>query len=351
MQPLYEYELKLIMHKKIKIKKILIFLIPILILVFVYLSIKKHPQEETQQTAPFPELSLPSYIKGTYDISFDVKQNELNLPTKLSYLEKEDLKPLTKEESYLIAKNLGFETDPLDITDVKNGEILIWNNETNFLTVTLAERKIKYGPNYNPSEKESTFNGNQFSENEMSEYAENFLIDKFGFLLPNITISSYKYLKIEEGLELFQETAKENAQILQLNFNQGTFNYPLITLNPQQTDLYIQLLKDETILNMEIFFVGNITKSQEEFSCKNFDEIVSSANKAEIVSINNGNVNLSDIDNSQIEKMLINKIAVAYYLENPNDEYFQPVYLLEGSVKIKGFSEEMPVSLYLAAFR
>ncbi len=337
---------------KTKKTKIVIAIIFVLILSLVLiLSFKKESKKTVDNISPFPDLSIPSFIEKKYNVSFSIKKDDINLPQELPYLEKTQLLPLTKDEASLIASSLGFINDPLDVTDAISGEILIWNSETNFLSVTLKERKIKYGPNYNPTEKISSVADKQYSEEEIINNATKFLKEKLSSFITNPSFVSFTYLKPEEGLELFQETDKTNAQIYQLNFNEGNILYPILTLNPQSTNIYVQLLKDGTILNMESTFISEPVESTEKFSTKTFEEIVSQASNAEIVSINNGNENLSDINPSDIENVIIDKIFVSYFLENQSDEYFQPIYVLKGNVEIIGYSEQLPIVLYLPAFK
>lgn len=339
------------MLKKINMKTIIVIVLIIIISSLAFLFSKKNIKKTEENISLFPDLSIPSFVEGKYNISFDIKKDSVNLPKELPYLEKKTLPPLTKNESALIAKKLGFLSDPLNVNDVINGEILIWNSETNFLTVTLKERKIKYGPNYNPVELIQRTSSLNLTEEEMEVYVLNYLKEKLDSFIVNPTFSNYVYLKPEVGLELFQKTDKEKAQIFQLNFNEGNLNYPILTLNPQDTSIYVQILKDKTILNMEAFLISATTESEQKYQTKSYEEIILDSPNAEIVSINNGNVNLSDINSSDIDNISISNINIAYYLKKQSDEYFQPVYVLEGRTTIKGFNSQMPVVLYLPAFK
>jgi len=339
------------MVKNKKIKIIITVILVLLVSLVLFVILKKKNTEKVENISPFPDLSIPSFIENKYNVSFTIKENDVNLPQELPYLEKTQLFSLTKNEASLIASSLGFISDPLDVTDAISGEILIWNSETNFLSVTLKERKIKYGPNYNPTEKISSVADKQYSEEEMIDNATKFLKEKLSSFITNPSFVSFTYLKPEEGLELFQETDKTNAQVYQLNFSEGNILYPILTLNPQSTNIYVQLLKDGTILNMESTFISETVESTEKFSTKTFEEIVSQALNAEIVSINNGNENLSDVNPSDIKNVFIDNIFVSYFLENQSDEYFQPIYVLKGNVEIIGYSEQLPIVLYLPAFK
>jgi len=339
------------MLKNKKTKMIFILATVIFITLIAFLFFKRETPKLEENLSPFPDINLPSYIEGKYNISFERKNINFNFPKELPYLEKQTLPSLTKSEASLIATNLGFNSDPLDVTDALKGEILIWNSEINFLTVTLRERKIKYGPNYNPTEKINDIIDKNLSEKEMINIAQNFLKEKLASFIINPSFSSLVYLRFEEGLELFQETEKENSQIVQFNFNDGDFIYPILTLNPQATNIYVQLQKDGTVINMETTFLSKTTESLQKFSLKNYDEVIAEAPNAKIVSINNGNENLSDINSSDIENISIDNIYIAYYLEKQSDEYFQPIYVLKGNVLIKDVSQKLPISLYLAAFK
>jgi len=339
------------MLKKKKIKTIFILVIVVFTTLIVFLFYKKETPKLEKNLSPFPNIDLPSYIENKYNISFDRKNINFIFPKELPYLEKQILPPLTKDEAYLIATRLGFNNDPLDVKDALKGEILIWNSESNFLTITLRERKIKYGPNYNPIEKINDVINKNLSEEEMFNIAQNFLKEKFVSYIINPSPSSLVYLRFEEGLELFQETEKENFQIIQFNFNDGDYIYPILTSNPQATNIYVQLLKDGTVINMETTLLSKITESSQKFPLKNYDEIIAEASNAKIVSINNGNENLSDIKSEDIKNISINNINIAYYLEKQSDEYFQPIYVLEGNVLLKNIPQELPISLYLTAFK
>jgi len=209
------------MLKNKKIKTIFILATVIFITLITFLFFKRGTPKLEENLSPFPNINLPSHIENKYNISFERKNINFNFPKKLSYLEKQILPPLTKNEASLIATNLGFNSDPLDVKDALKGEILIWNSESNFLTVTLRERKIKYGPNYNPIEKINDIINKNFSEEEMIKIAQSFLKEKLTSFIINPSFSSLVYLRFKEGLELFQETEKENFQIVQFNFNDG----------------------------------------------------------------------------------------------------------------------------------
>ena len=90
-------------------------------------------------------------------------------------------------------------------------------------------------------------------------------------------------------------------------------------------------MKDGEILNSEIIFppTYNITKTKHQI--KNYNQFISSINKASLVSLNDSNVNLPDLDENEVEEITITEVRLAYLLDDINSQILQPIFVLEGT--------------------
>jgi hypothetical protein len=335
---------------KINKKRFILISLIVLGLVVCFLFLKKKPKTtpSTPQMITPPEIT--NYFKEGLPIKVEVKSSEFNFPEKLPYLKQNTITPLTGEQSVLIATNLGFTKDPLKFTDVKNGEVNIWNSDNYSLMIYPKIRKIKLVPASDPREKIASAINKQFSDQEYLSLASDFFNQKISLDNSNISFSNYVYLKVESGLELYKETAKENAQITQLNFSQSSSKYPIMILNAQDSQIIIQFLRNGEVLNFEASLLTNLTSGEIEYRLKKYDEFTKTANESILVSLNDSNVNLPDLNSKSISEIIVSEVKLVYLLDKPNTDFFQPVFLLKGAATVQGFPDKVSALLYLPAF-
>ncbi|MDP3994386.1 MAG: hypothetical protein Q8P91_00960 [bacterium] len=312
---------------------------------------------KTKQTSPVDTPlapltpKIPDYIKQPLSIDMlEVDKNSFNFPLKLPLLKQEGLSPISETRIKSIADNLGFSSDPVFANDAVNGIVNIWNNKDNFLIITPKIRKIKFGPASNPQREIANALNKQLSEKDIVSSAENFLIDKIGLDKSSLVFANIVYLQMQTGLELFKETGKKDSTIFQVNFSYSGSPYPILTLEPQSTVVYVQILKDGSVLNSEINLVNNFSAGLTEHKLKSYEEVAGSLDRAILVSLNDGNINLPDLKKDDLSKISINEIQLAYLLDTPLSEYLQPVFVLKGTASISGSGIPVNADFFLPAF-
>lgn len=320
------------------------------LLIFIYYFLFKNQNKKADiNISLFPKNFLPSYVEGERNIVFDIKKDDLNFPQKLFYLKKEILPALSRSEAELIAKNLDFSNLPIESKGVSRGETLIWNNEKHSLSINLKNRTITYELNIYQTDYVDNTKDGRFSEEDIKNYVTNFLLNNFNPFFSNLSLSNIYYLKRIEGSNAYKNTDKESSEILQLNYIDGNAEYPILTSNPLQTNIYVQILKDKTISFIELKLMGKFVKSEEEFYLKNFEEIVKESKNSKIVDMEE--IYLKDIKSSDIDNININDISIAYYIEDNSQEILNPVYVLKGFIKLKESNSKSPITLYLPAYK
>ncbi len=334
-----------------KIVLLLVVLASIVSIGFVIYKINLSKQKEQRTIERFNEPpQIPNYLGSGLPINLDLTKKDFVFPNKLPYLSQYTKTPFTQDEIQKISSALSFNFDPLTVKDVKNGDIFIWNSDRQSLLVTPKIRKIKTVPPTSPRVLIRDAIDKKLKENQYKITADEFLNQKIPFALENLKFSGFTYLKTESGLELFRKTTKEDSQFIQLNYYQSPLDYPLLNLNPQDSQIIIQFLKDGSVLNFEGTFPSSITESQNKYPLKNYEEFVNSIEKSILVSLNDGNINLLDIKKSDLRDININKVSLAYLIDQENNEIIQPVFLLEGISNVLGHANSVSALFYLPAF-
>lgn len=156
-----------------------------------------------------------------------------------------------------MALNLGFSSDPIISTDVKNGEIMIWNGDKDSLMITLNTNSVQLSSNSAARVLIQNATNKNLSESDYQSLAQQFLSDKIGLGLSKLSFTGTTYFKTQDGVEYLASTTKDEAEITQLNYSLSSSNYPILTSNPDSPQISIQFLKDGSILS----FNGNIGSS------------------------------------------------------------------------------------------
>jgi hypothetical protein len=322
--------------KKRKIFLIIVFLCLVVSLFIFYLSKKK--QEEI--TIPLPTPNIPSLVKGTYPVEVDFKEG-FDFPSKIPLLNLQ--KGVFPEKTITeIANNLGF-GEPFIANDVFDGKTYVYQGETATLTVSVKNQELNYTLNSIPS-----FANKQLSDSSLVNLATNFLTEN-GFVSPDdIQFASFSYLKETAGQGLYS-VSKEEATFYQVNFSSVVSETTILTLNPQDTPIYVRILPDGTVFKARVIRLGTISESLTQYKLKTYDEVVSEITNATLISLDDGNIHLSDIPEGSIENILISEVRLVYLLDSPTSQILQPVYLFKGKATISGFPSEVNASLYLPA--
>lgn len=343
---------KIIDMKKLNLKsKIIMLLVVISIasIFYIILSSKKSVEIPKQQFISPPKIE--NYFGNSLKITQSLNKEDFNnFPKTLPYLKQTPLSSFTQVEMDKISNNFGFTISPLEFNDIKNGKIYIWNSDKYSLIIYSKIRKIEVTPAFNPRSLITTAPNKQLSDNDYKNLAINLLSEKLNISKDSLKFSNFVYLKIEEGLERFRETTKEDSEITQINLYSSKGTLPIFTTNPQDSQIYIQFTRGGEILNLEASFYSEYKPGEIEYKIKDFKETLETINDSILVSLNDSNVNLPDLKPEDIKSINIDKISLVYLQESLTSEILQPVFLLKGTAFIKRFDKEITASLYLPAY-
>lgn len=346
------YRKLLDMTKKIFLIRLLIVLLVIVAtisVVYIKITINSKSKKTNQQSVNPPKIE--NYFGNNLKINYDLDKNAFNnFPTTLSYIVQTMLEGFTQEDLNKIASSFGFSNNPLEFNDVKDGKIYIWNNDRYNLVIYSKLRNIEFTPSFNTESMIKTSPNKQLSDNDYKNMAINLLSEKLNIDKKSLKFSNFVYLKIEKGLEGFRVTTKEDSEITQVNLYSSEGPLPIFTVNPRNSQVYIQFTKDGEILSISASFNSKYGLSETEYKIKDYKEVIETFDDSVLVSLNDSNVNLPGLAPEDIKNILVNKISLVYLQENSTNKILQPVFLLEGNATVKGFDNEITASLYLPAF-
>jgi len=334
------------LNKGLKILLLLITVPSIVIIIFI-VSKKENPTTPEKQFISPPKIE--NYFGDELKINQNLERKDFDdFPKSLPYLKQLKNSPFTPQEMSTIALSLGFNKTPIEITDVKNGKLYIWNNDEHSLFIYSQIRKIKYAPATNPVENINNSIDKQMTNEDYQKLALIFFSNKLNLNKDRLKFSNYVYLKPEQGLELYKETDKDKAKITQLNFSYSDSEHPIYTTNAQDAQIYIQFTKDGEVLNMEASLFSEYKPSEIEYKIKDYNEFMSTLNKSVLVNINSSNVNLPDIKSKDFSDILIKEVYLVYLQDSLDSEILQPTFLLKGSLTMN--SNRLDASFFLPAY-
>ncbi len=323
-------------------------IVSILSIIFIFFNAQKTPSnpEKFQQS-----LNIPNYFQGTtLPIKNDIKSSEFNYPTTLPYLQQNNLTIFNDTTITNIASNLGFTDQPQIFDDAQKGRVLIWSGDKYSLTVTPKDNIIQFSSNSTARILVQNAIDKQLSDSDFTTLAEIFLTNKINLNKSDLKFAGFTYYKIQNGVEYLAKTDKDSSQIIQLNYSESPSKYPVLTTNPEQSQISIQFLKDGSMLTFTANLGYQLDESANQYPIKNWSQFSSEIKNSVLVSLNDNNVNLPDLKASDVQSIDINKASLVYLLDFSNQGVIQPVFLLEGQAVVVGFSSPVNASLYLPAF-
>jgi hypothetical protein len=317
-------------------------------LIFILSSANKsRPTGPSGGVLPTPQ--IPNYLSQKLEVGFTVKETAFNFPASLPLLTKQNSAPLSRPQALAIARSLGMIADPIENQDVLNGTVMVWNNPNNFLIITPQINRIKYGPSHNPNTVIPNILNKQLSDNDLQTLATDFLKNKIGVAESSLKFAGFQYFIPQPGQELFKVTTKNQARIIQLNYSQVATDYPVLTLDPNSTLIYVQFLLDGTILNSEINLTGQFTPGVTQYNLLTFKDLSSKINASILVSLNDGSVNLPDVSKGGVSNLSVNDISLGYLFDTAQSATLQPIFILKGTAQVVGYSTPVSAVLYLPA--
>ena len=323
-------------------KKRKIFIIASLVILGVLIIVSLFLKKEETVVIPLPQPKIPSLMEGSYPVEIFIEKEDFSFPSKTSVLKLEKA-PLLDQDINNIADNLGFVSDPLIVNDVFDGKMYIYRSEESALTVSLKNQEFDYALNRVPS-----FINKQPSDTALINTAKDFLT-QMGFVSSeSIEFVSFVYFEETSGQGLYP-TNKESATLYQVNFSSVISDTTILTLNPQNTPIYVRLLPDGSVIKAHANRLGSISKSADQYKLKTYDEVISDINNIVLISLDDGNIHIPDISNKSINNISIFSVQLTYLLDTPTSTTLQPVYLLKGTADISGLPAEVSASMYLPA--
>ena len=259
------------------------------------------------------------------------------------------LKDLSLESSETTAKNLGFASSAQEIKDALDGTKYTWFNDKNYLWITPQKSQIRFGMTQ-LSEKQTLVS---LSDSDMEKIVMNFVKQGFGIASESISVSSISYLsRPHKGSEdYFSETSKEQAEIIHFNLTYNNIGYPVLTSIPRYQILFVEILGNGEIYKAESFVVDKVTRTDEKYKLKTFDEIKISLYGAHLVDLENDYISLADVKPSDLSDIEVEKAEIGYYFDDINMiTTLQPIFLLDASLKVRNSSANR-AKLYIPAIQ
>ncbi len=296
-------------------------------------------QQETEKPV------FPKYSKANLPIT--VKDDlEVKTPENL-FLITINLKEITKDESINIAKGLGFSKDLTEIESAIGGNIYGWNDTNNYLWITPKKSYLNFAMNQFP--KITT--DKKLSDQDFKNLALDFMADKFNLNKEIVEVSTISYYKLSSKSEGFDETTRNEAKLFHVNLTYKDVGYPILTSIPNFQILFVEILPNGEVYKAGAYILEKVNKSQENNKVKTYDEIKTSLNEAHLISLENVYIYLMDVQPDKIENINIQKIQIGYYFDDINlNTTLQPIYLLEGEIKIQDSTANY-AKLYMPALK
>ena len=294
----------------------------------------------------FPkEPSLEQKYKGRYNISLSFDRSLFKFPNKLPLLVVDSSQGLLTEVfAKKIALNLGFSGEPTIIDDVFDGNTYFWRNGESTLFAYERSGKIRYS-----SGKFTQSINKQLSEDSVLSTAQKYVSDNEIFESSSFQTGKIKYLGQIPNSEGFQEAKKETAVLFQVGILPKNIDYEFISTSSVEPTSYVQINRDGSIYSFQITLFPPIIKGTSEHFLKNYDEILSSLNKAVLIEMREETQLLSDVSNTLIEDITINKIEIAYLIESTEQTEYYPIYKLSGEATLSNSQGKYEATLYLPA--
>lgn len=245
-------------------------------------------------------------------------------------------KKFTKEE---IISRLNKTILDLDFSDSPeeqqrpDGKHLIWRQEKNYLGINLSSGQFSFSGemNLSPSSESQVFSSSQI-KNLIKEK-----LISWELIPEEAKIKETKGFGVA-GLELIPVTDLSRAIVFQIIIKPDFEGYPLIGLGPAR-NLIEAKVNNQGILLSLFFNLHQIDKeTANNYSIKSFEETVREIKngQAQIIQV----LTLKQTERSvpSLEEILsvkFSSISIAYFETVEVQEYYQPVFLLKGTITLK----------------
>jgi hypothetical protein len=276
-----------------------------------------------------PQPKTYKYYEEKIDITLETTQEELNLPANLPVYNV-TYDSLPEEKIIQLTENFNISDEPFVVDDTVVGKTFFYQSDDTLLRIIPSEKIIDYKSN---KLTENIFNTIP-DDSEIETIAYDFLLSNhFIENVNNIFVYNARFLHIDDFGHFVENQQPNMANIVFIKKING---YPIIssTFETGIISVNINYLKEVT----SVYFddIPTITSS-EDYEVKNYDDIVRELNSSSsLQSVNNGKVQLLEIEPNTIKKSIINDIEIVYIQEiKSNSRKLQPSYLLTGTIEIE----------------
>ncbi|MCL4382817.1 hypothetical protein M1545_03440 [Patescibacteria group bacterium] len=323
---------------KIKKTKVVIGLFIFIVFVATVSYLLTVNQERVPLT-PVPSPNIPISVKGEYPIEFNVDRQDFNFSQRAT-VDTKERRPLDKDFLSAIAQKLGFSSEPFIANDIEDGETHIYRSASAGLVAYIEKGIIRYSLHSFPAGVNKNL-----TDEEIKNIANDFLTEN-GFTKDSeYQPSSLAFLAQRAGEGLY-DVPKNEAAFYQVNFEPGGTDLPILTLNPENSSSYVHVLPDGNIF-AAVIELYSVKKGLITYPLKNYDQVASEVGSSVLVSLDEGNINLTDLPEGAVTSVNISEISLSY-LSDTSDN-LTPIFILNGVAKVEGFDNDLKASLYLPA--
>lgn len=291
--------------------------------------------------------NIPNYISGKLPLEISVPESEVEIPNQLPTLSV-NKREISFDTARQIARNIGIDDNLQEFEDITEGVKYLTNTGTHFLMITPSTATVQFG--LSATEIPTVINKN-LSDQEITTIATNFLTEKGFYKSEEIIAQKPVFLRKrganEEG---FEETAKNSAQLFQVNFSFRSSEYPIVTKSTGSNQIFLQILPDGQIYYIEAVLYGEINKSVNSYALKNYQDIQSFIGEAQLVELSGDFISPIDLTVENIVSLKVQSVRVAYFLELGKENLILPIFILEGPAVVKN-SGATSATLYMPAFK
>lgn len=302
-------------------------------------------QMETPPALPYPV--LPNIIEGELSTKHSLQEKDFNFPSKIPSIQY-TLANITESKAKKIASDLNYDFEPTTFQGEREGLSYIWSGKYYTLIITPQTSTIKYTYNYPPIEIPL---GKVESVESLADISKEFLVGKSLLSEDEIKVFSivaYAPNPLSQGYKEVDDLDK--ALFYRVSFTYEVSNYEILTLSPSNPLIMVDILPDGIIFNVEVVKLENIELTNSSYILKTYEDIENSLDQAILVSLINDYISISDLTSADIKLLDIDKIELAYLLDNPLTKILQPIFLLEGDVEVVNSSADR-AQLYLPAIK
>jgi len=268
------------------------------------------------------------------EVAYDLRLNQQDFISLPSSLPVYKTRKFTNEEVISrfaeIIVDLGFLGSPK--IEARGGiSFLVWQEEKNYLSINPSSGQFTFvgkAPLGTPGEK--------YDVKEIQTLVRQQLT-AWGLISNEVLIKEVIGFGIA-GLELIPLKDPIQASVFQLVLETKIDNYPLVGLGPARNQLEVKI---ETNGNLLSFFF-NLHQVQKEavdnYPLKSLTETINSLEKGEgqlirVFSTPQKERSLPPL--SEIQKITIDSLSLAYYETIEVQNFYQPVFLLKGEISLK----------------